>query len=137
MTMFDELRAIILDNSRSREERLLAFWTLSAEHWRQRMHRMMAAEPSDLEGDDKITVARRAAYERDLLRKKAARHAGGLKKHWKITGKMAATENGDSFHSHICEHCGTPYTPNKPYGRPQMYCSPACKTAAYRVRKAA
>jgi hypothetical protein len=33
-----------------------------------------------------------------------------------------------------CAHCGEPFTPNK-IGRPQLYCSPAHRQAAYEQRR--
>jgi len=35
-----------------------------------------------------------------------------------------------------CQHCGGPMPPGKPTGRTRVYCTPACRKAAYEQRRA-
>jgi len=58
MTDFNILRTIALDPTRDREARLLAFWTLSARHWRERMGKIMYVESVADDGADKMEQPR-------------------------------------------------------------------------------
>lgn len=134
MATFDELKAIVLDNTRSREERLLAFWTLSATHWHKRMRRIESAEVAE---SDSVRLSKRIADQRLVLRRKVERFAAGSNRVRQIRGVMAISEAPDMLHTHQCEFCGRGFSPNRPYlGRAPLYCSGACRSAAYRQRKA-